>query len=171
MVSDIRITGTGQLLTLAQRLRRAGHENIRQSYIRRIRRAAEPLRDDIQDAIRHMPLSSPGRGAGKRGGRSSTTRPFRASMADAVRISVRTTGNPGAKVWLDRSRLPSDITPGVLNQINDTGRLRHPVFGNKRRWSSQYGGRDFWDAAVRNHQARITREVERVVDDVRRRLE
>jgi hypothetical protein len=87
-------------------------------------------------------------------------------MADAVRISVRTTGNPGAKVWLDRSRLPSDITPGVLNQINNTGRLRHPVFGNKKRWSSQYGGRDFWDAAVRNHQARITREVERVVDDV-----
>jgi hypothetical protein len=167
---DIRITGTGQLLELARQLRRAGHENIRQSYTRRIRRAAEPLRDDLQDTIRHMPLSSQGR-SGRGGGTSPTTRPFRASMADAVRISVRTTGNPGATVWIDRALLPSDITLGVLNQINDTGRLRHPVFGNKRRWASQYGGRGFWDKTLQNHKDRITREVERVADDVRRRLE
>lgn len=169
MVRDIRVTGTGQLLDLAGRLRRAGHENIRQSYIRRIRRAAEPLKNDIQDTLRHMPLTSSGRKG--RGGPSPTSRPFRASMADAVRLSVRTTGDPGAKIWVDRSRLPADITPGVLNQINDTGRLRHPVFSNKKRWASQYGGHGFWDKTVRAHQARITREVERVADDVRRRLE
>ncbi|MFF7067299.1 hypothetical protein [Streptomyces pseudovenezuelae] len=169
MVRDIRISGTGQLLDLAGRLRRAGHENIRQSYTRRIRRAAEPLKNDLQDTIRSMPLTSSGRKG--RGGPSPTTRPFRASMADAVRLSVRTTGDPGAKVWIDRSRLPSDITPGVLNQINDTGRLRHPVYGNKRRWASQFGGRGFWDKTVQSHRSRITREVERVVDDVRRRIE
>ena len=115
-------------------------------------------------------ISSQGRGAGKRGGPSPTTRPLRASIAEAIRISVRTSGDPGARVWIDRSRLPGDITMGVVNRLNE-GRLRHPVFGNKRRWAQQTARAGWWDATVRNHQARITREVERVADDVRRRIE
>lgn len=171
MPQNIRIIGTGQLIELQRRLRAAGHENIRSSMQRRIRRAAEPLRDGLQDAVRSQPLKSTGRSAGKRGGRSPTTRPFRASIARAIRISVRTTGTPGAKVWLDKSLLPPDIPVSAVNQMNDLGRLRHPVFGNKKRWSTQSANQGFWDKTVRAHTDRITREVERVTDDVRRRLE
>jgi hypothetical protein len=170
VVQSIRIVGTGQLLDLQRRLRRAGHENIRRSMQRRIRRAAEPLRDDLQDTIRNLSITSQGRGAGKRGGPSPTSRPFRASIAEAVRISVRTGGNPGARIWLDKSLLPSDITVSVVNRLNE-GRLRHPVFGNKRRWAQQNTTPLWWDKTVRAHTPRMTREVERVVDDVRRRLE
>ncbi|MER7738893.1 hypothetical protein ABTX34_11300 [Streptomyces sp. NPDC096538] len=170
MPQSIRVIGTGQLLELQLRLRRAGHENIRQSMQRRIRRAAEPLRDDLQSDIRSLNISSQGRAAGKRGGRSPTTRPLRASIARAIRISVRTGGNPGAKVWLDRSRLPDDIPVGLVNRINE-GRIRHPVFNNRRRWAQQNATPLWWDKTVRAHQPRITREVQRVVDDVRRRLE
>ncbi|MEV5184257.1 hypothetical protein AB0K88_31395 [Streptomyces werraensis] len=170
MPQNIRVIGTGQLLELQARLRRAGHENIRSSMQRRIRRAAEPLRNDLQSGIRSLRISSQGRAAGKRGGRSPTTRPLRASIAQAIRISVRTGGNPGAKVWLDRSRLPDDIPLGLVNRIND-GRIRHPVFGNRRRWAQQNATPLWWDKTVRAHQPRITREVARVVDDVRRRLE
>ncbi|MDG9717399.1 hypothetical protein [Streptomyces sp. DH24] len=170
-MQSVRVVGTGQLLELSARLRRAGHENIRQSYLRRIRRAAEPLRADLQNAVHSQPLQSTGRGAGKRGGPSPTTRPFRESIARAIRLSVRTTGNPGAKVWLDKALLPPDIPIGAVNQMNDLGRLRHPVFGNKKRWANQSAQRDFWNKTIRAHQPRITREVERIVDDVRRRLE
>ncbi|MGQ5580913.1 hypothetical protein [Streptomyces sp. ECR3.8] len=170
MPQNIRVIGTGQLIELQLRLRRAGHENIRSSMQRRIRRAAEPLRDDLQSGIRSLRISSQGRKAGKRGGPSPTTRPLRASIARAIRISVRTGGNPGAKVWLDRSRLPDDIPMGVVNRLNE-GRLRHPVFGNKRRWAQQNATPLWWDNTVRAHQPRIAREVQRVVDDVRRRLE
>jgi hypothetical protein len=45
------------------------------------------------------------------------------------------------------------------------------VFGNRRRWAQQNATPLWWDKTVRAHQPRITREVERVVDDVRRRLE
>jgi hypothetical protein len=138
---------------------------------RRIRRAAEPLRDDLQDTIRNLNLSSAGRKAGKRGGPSPTTRPFRASIAAAVRISIRTTGTSGARIWLDKSLLPPDIPVGAVNEMNDLGRLRHPVFGNRSRWAQQNTSRGFWDKTVRAHQDRMTREVERVVDDVRRQLE
>ncbi|MGW4388202.1 hypothetical protein [Streptomyces sp. NPDC004685] len=170
MPSNFRILGTGQLLTLQQRLRAAGHENIRRSMQRRIRRAAEPLRDDLQDSIRSLDISSPGRRAGKRGGPSPTTRPLRASIAEAVRISVRTTGDPGATVWVDKGRLPPDIPMGVVNRLNE-GRLRHPVFGNKSRWSQQNAPAGWWDKTIRQHRPRMEREVARVVDDVRRRIE
>jgi hypothetical protein len=170
MVGSIRVTGTGQLLELQRRLRAAGHENLRASMQRRVRRAAEPLKDDLQSKIRGLTISSQGRGAGRRGGPSPTTRPLRASIAEAIRISVRTTGDPGAKVWLDRSRLPADIPAGVVNRLNE-GRLRHPVFGNKRRWAQQNATPGWWDNTVRAHRPRMEREVARVADDVRRRLE
>ncbi|WP_030173259.1 hypothetical protein [Streptomyces sp. NRRL S-813] len=169
MVQNIRVTGTGQLLELSARLRRAGHENIRASFHRRLRRAAEPLRDDLQDTIRNLDIRSQGRASGKRGGPSLTTRPLRATIADAIRISVRTTGDPGARVWVDKGRLPPDLRrmPDVIND----GRIRHPVFGNRKRWATQWATPGWWDKTLRTHTERITREVERVTDDVRRHLE
>ncbi|MGW0647894.1 hypothetical protein ACWD4T_03660 [Streptomyces umbrinus] len=166
---QVSITGTGQLLDLQRKLRRAGHENIRSSMQRRTRRAAEPLRNDLQDGIRHLDISSQGRKAGKRGGPSPTTRPLRASIARAIRISVRTTGNPGARVWVDRGALPADIPNGVLTRLNE-GRLRHPTFGNRKRWGQQNATPLWWDRPIRNHQPRMAREVARVLDDVQRRL-
>ncbi|MFF5004686.1 hypothetical protein ACFY3G_17870 [Streptomyces phaeochromogenes] len=166
---QVSISGTGQLLDLQRKLRRAGHENIRSSMQRRIRRAGEPLRSDLQNSIRYLTITSAGRKAGKRGGASPTTRPLRASIARAIRISVRTTGNPGARVWVDRSALPPDITNGVLARLNE-GRLRHPTFGNKRRWGQQNATPLWWDRPIRNHQPRMAREVARVLDDVQRRL-
>lgn len=170
MIRNIRITGTGQLLELSARLRRAGHENIRASFQRRLRRAAEPLRDGLQSSIRDLDIRGEGRRAGKRGGPSPTTRPLRSSIADAIRISVRTAGSPGARVWLDRSLLPPDIPAGLVERLND-GRVRHPVFANRRRWTQQNATPGWWVRTVRSHIPRMTSEVERIIDDVRRRLE
>lgn len=169
MTGDVRILNTGSLLELQRRLRAAGGENIRSSMQRRIRRAAEPLRDDLQDTIRGLDISSRGRSSGKRGGPSPTTRPLRATIADAIRISVRTSGNPGARIWIDKARLPDDIKkmPAAIN----TGRIRHPVFGNRRRWAEQTATPLWWDNTVRSHRSRMESEVSRVLDDVRRRLE
>ncbi|MFB7548595.1 hypothetical protein [Streptomyces sp. NPDC056154] len=168
-VSSFQILGTGQLIELQRRLRAAGHENIRSSMQRRIRRAAEPLRNDLQDSIRGLSIRSAGRGSGKRGGPSLTTRPLRATIAGAIRISVRTAGAPGARVYVDKGRLPPDLTrmPQVINE----GRIRHPVFGNRRRWATQTATPLWWDKTVRRHNHRMESEVARVLDDVRRRLE
>ncbi|MFJ4990070.1 hypothetical protein ACIP9H_40520 [Streptomyces sp. NPDC088732] len=162
---DVRITGTGQLLELQRKLRAAGHENIRASMQRRIRRAAEPLRDGLQDRVRTLQIRSQGRRVP--GGPSPNTRPLRITIANAIRISVRNTGTPGARVWVDKSALP----PGMRNVPArlDEGRLRHPVFRNRRRWVSQYAD-PWWDSTIRKHRARMEREVERVLDDVRQRL-
>lgn len=168
MTRDVRLLNTGSLLELQRRLRAAGGENIRSSMQRRIRRAAEPLRDDLQSTMRGLDIRSQGR-SGRPGGPSADTRPLRATIADAIRISVRISGNPGATVWIDKGRMPPDYEniPGQLNN----GRLRHPVFGNRRRWVNQYASPPWWDTTVRRHTPRMEREVARVLDDVRRRLE
>ena len=172
MTRDVRLLNTGSLLELSRRLRSAGGENIRRSMHRRIRRAAEPLRSELQDSIRSLEIRSAGRST-RPGGPSPTSRPLRSTIADAIRISVRAGSNPGARVWVDKGQLPPDLKrmPEVLNSGPPPGRVRHPVFGNKRRWANQYVKPFWWDATVRKHTPRMEREVARIVDDVRRRIE
>ena len=168
MTRDVRILNTGSLLELQRRLRAAGGENIRASMQRRIRRAAEPLRDDLQSTMRGLDIRSQGRRT-RPGGPSLNGRPLRETIAAAIRISVRTSGSPGASVWIDESRMPPDFK-NIPHQLN-SGRLRHPVFGNRRRWVNQYATPLWWDGTIRDHRPRMESEVARVLDDVRRRLE
>lgn len=165
MPSDIRVLGTGQLLELQRRLRAASGPRLQQNMARRVRHAAEPLKSDLQDAIRRVPIR--GQGGSGRSGRSPTTRPLRATIARAIRISVRTTGNPGARIWIDRSALPSDMR-ALPNKIED-GRWRHPVFGNRRRWVAQYGAA-WWAPTQRRHEPRMRAEMERILNDIERWL-
>lgn len=169
-MQTVQITGTGQLIELSRRLKAAGGPRLKQNMQRRIRRAAEPLKDDLQRTIRTLPIRSEGRKSGKRGGRSPTTRPLRATIAGAVRISVRTSGSPGARVWVDKGRLPPDLRkmPGVMNRPD--GRIRHPVFGNRKRWANNWTTPLWWDKTVRAHHDRMRREVARILDDVKNDL-
>jgi hypothetical protein len=169
MPSSVRILGTGQLVTLSARLRSAGGPRLRSNFARRIRRAAEPLQRDLQQAVRTMPLRADARRT-RPGGPSPTTRPFRQMLAEGVRLSVRTTSSPSARVWIDRSRIEPKAR-NVLNQIENTGRLRHPVFGHDRRWVNQRAPSNWWSRTVRAGTPRMTAEVARVVEDVRRSLQ
>lgn len=161
----VRITNTGQLLDLQRRLRAAGNENLRRSMQRRIRRAAEPLRDDLKSAVRHNPIR--GQGSTSPGGRSPTTRPLRAAVANSIRISVRTTGGgAGARIWIDRSALPADFK-NAPEKIND-GKWRHPTFG-RRPWVQMHS-KTFWAPTVQKHGPRMLAEVRRCLDDVKNKL-
>lgn len=168
---QIQIQGTGQLLDLSRRLRAASGAPIQRNFQRRIRRAAEPLHNDLVDTMTGLSISSPGRSAGKRGGPPGTSRPLRRTLAQAIRISVRTGGNPGARVWVDKGRLPPDLKnmPKALNDWPN-GRLRHPVFSNRSRWVNQWVTPLWWTNTVRQHEGRMRAEVARITDDVRRDL-
>jgi hypothetical protein len=168
VAQSVQILGTGQLIELSRRLKAAGGPRLKANFARRIRHAAEPLKDDLQSTIRGLSITSQGRKSGKRGGPSPTTRPLRATIAGAIRISVRTGGSPGARVWVDKALLPRDLR-NMAATIN-TGRIRHPVFGNRRRWTQQNATPLWWDKTVRAHMPRMQREVARVLDDVKNQL-
>ncbi|NUL09066.1 hypothetical protein [Streptomyces lunaelactis] len=168
MAQSVRILGTGQLLDLSRRLRSAGGPRLKANFARRIRHAAEPMHRDLQSTIRGLAITSQGRKSGSRGGPSPTTRPLRATIAGAIRISVRMGGNPGARVWVDKDMLPPDLR-NMAAKINE-GKIRHPVFGNRRRWAQQNATPLWWDKTVRRHMPRMEREVARVMDDVKNDL-
>lgn len=168
MAGSVQILGTGQLVELSRKLRAAGGPRLRANTARRIRRAAEPLQRDLRQAIRTVQM--PGSGRKVRGGPSPTTRPLRATLAGAVRISVRSGASPGARVWMDKSLLPDDMKnmPWVI----EAGRVRHPVFGNRKRWATQWARPSgWWSRTVQTGTPRMQAEVERVLRDVRRDLE
>ncbi|PAK25788.1 hypothetical protein CJD44_14250 [Streptomyces sp. alain-838] len=174
MAGSVQILGTGQLLTLSRRMRTTGGPRLRANFSRRIRRAAEPLHQELQNTVRTLPLQSEGRkrnrdGRVPRGGPSPTTRPFRQMLANGVRISVRSSSSPGARVWIDRSRIEPKAR-NVLNQTNADGRLRHPVFGNRKRWVNQRSAAGWWTRTVAAGTPRMRAEVERILGDVRRDL-
>ncbi|MFD9211588.1 hypothetical protein ACFVY9_00430 [Streptomyces sp. NPDC059544] len=170
MARAVQITGTGQLLELSRRLKAAGGSRLKANFTRRIRRAAEPLKADMQQTIRSLPIRSEGRKGTNRGGPSPTTRPLRATVAGAVRISVRTGAAPGARLYVDKGLLPRDLKnmPWVMNSAN--GRIRHPVFGNKKRWANQWTTPLWWDKTVQSHTPRMRAEVARVLSDVRNQI-
>jgi hypothetical protein len=71
---------------------------------------------------------------------------------------------------MDKSKLPHDMRN--LPWVIESGRVRHPVFGNRRRWATQWARpAGWWSRTVRAGTPRMTAEVARVVDDVRRDLE
>ncbi|WP_260461968.1 hypothetical protein [Streptomyces lateritius] len=90
-----------------------------------------------------------------------------------MRITVRTTGVVGARVWMDKNLLPSDLRDMPTAMNNSNGRIRHPTFGRKGRggWVNQWTTPLWWEKTVRQHTPRMTAEVERVLNDVRRILD
>jgi hypothetical protein len=160
----VRVTNTGQLIDLQRRLRRAGDNNLRRSMQRRIRSAAEPLRDDLKRAVRTAPIR--GNGRGLQGTPVSPGRPLRALIAETIRISVNTSGGAaGAKVWSDKGMLPPDLR-NMPEKVNSRT-WRHPIFG--KGWTSSYS-KEWWAPAISKNAPRMKRRVERVMDDVTRRL-
>ncbi|MGW9025924.1 hypothetical protein ACWGQ5_17310 [Streptomyces sp. NPDC055722] len=164
---DFWITNTKDLARLQRRLERAGHGQLKKQLNARIRAAARPVHRDLQQRLRTLPIRS--QPARSRGGPSPTSRPFRAGMARAIRLSV-TTGS-GAKIWVDRKRLPDSVTTGVIVQLNE-GRLRHPTFGNKSRrgWVNQYAPQGWWWDTIKPHMPRLNAAVKRATTDLERHL-
>lgn len=166
---DFWITSTEDLARLQQRLQAAGQGDVKRAMNERIRRAARPIHNDLQQAMRTLPI----RGKRRRrrssrsySGPSPNTRPLRATLAAAIRLSV-TTGS-GARIWVDKGRLPPDLKNMVRN-TND-GHWRHPVFGNEHSWVDQYAKKGWWWDTIRPHMPRLRADMERILNDVERRL-
>lgn len=159
------IANTQQLTSLQRRLLRAGRGDLRDNLNRRIRHAAQPIHRDLQQAARTLRVWGPGSKDGRHRPKTDGP-PLRETIAGAIRLSVTTGG--GTKLWVDNSRLPAGWRSMPKN-TND-GKWRHPVFGNRRKWVYQYARKDWWFDTIRPHMPRLRAEVERVMQDVERRL-
>jgi len=113
-VADFRVDGAEQLTALAKRLR-AESKELQRELPRAMNRATKGARAAVKaEALATLPRRG---GLGKRVASSRlTTRTRRSGRAAGVRIVAK-----------------GGVDIGAL----DRGRLRHPLFGDRRRWFAQ----------------------------------
>ena len=163
---SVRIVGTGQLLALSRQLRSVDRRDIHRSMERRLRYAGERAAADMRNDVQGMRIW--GTGSSRSRARSGpNARPFRQEIAGAIRVSVRTGSYAGARIWFDKSRMSED-RKNLGARTND-GRWRHPVYGNRRKWTTQFS-QPWWEPALRRSRAQMERAGQEVLSDIRRQL-
>lgn len=153
----VHVFGHEQLGDLARRLRKAGRADLRKELTKGIRR---PAAEVAREAKRNV-LALPARG------RSTG---LRRRVARTVRTTVRTSGSGvGVRVWSDPKKMPGG--QGNLPAHMNTGRWRHPVWGDRESWVTQTIEPRWFDRAAEAKAPQARKEILQVLKDIRRRLE
>lgn len=150
---QVELQGAEQVDALVRRIRvHADAKAIRKELYQGLNRVTKGVRADMRASI--------GPSLPSRGGLAAL------AMAKASLNASATTGkNAGVRI---RARHKSYD----LKRLN-AGRLRHPVFGNRRVWVEQTAGINpgFLDDSFEKQKPEIAREVQRVLDDIARKIE
>jgi len=158
-MGDIRVDGSRKIAAVASALRHLGTDRtIVNEMASEIRKASKPMAKAITDsALEHLP---------KRGGLNQW-------VAEAkVRTSIRRgTRTAGIRFVVSHTSLRGKTDMAAINR----GKLRHPVYGNRRKWVLQAVEPGFGDKALEGPIAdefraaagrAIDKAVERVVRHV-----
>lgn len=152
-MSDLEIRGADDIDALVKRIRtHADAKAIRRELFAGINRATKTVREDMKASI--------GPSLPSRGGLASLM---------MAKVSLRTTAKSGkyAGVYIIAKHKEYD-----LRRMN-AGRLRHPVFGDRRVWVQQTAGviPGFLDEAFKRDKPELARAISKVMDDIARRVE
>lgn len=144
---DLRVEGADDFQRVARELREVGDVELRRELYRGIERAVKPLKEAARDAARQR-------------------LPHRGGLAEKVAKSKfstrrRSGRDPGIKIV---AKDPIDLAS------IDRGRLRHPVFGNRRVWVNQSVPAGWFTDAMEKGAADVRRELLEVLGDVEKKL-
>lgn len=148
MSGDLDLRGSEQLRELAARIKETGNKPLRNELTKGLRAATEPMRSDITAAASdRLP---------RRGGLGALVASYK------VTHSLRQSGrNPGVRITMKGGKqLP----------LVDAGRVRHPVFGDRKRWVTQAIAPGFWSDPIDAASAKAAQEIQNVLDAVERKL-
>jgi len=137
--------GSRQLHNLARLLKESGDRELRKELLRGIR-------DSNKGTIRKVRANAEAT-LPKRGGLAAKV--ARSKIATRSRVSGT---NIGVKIRGTDPRVN-------LNRLDD-GKLRHPVFGNRRNWAEQSVPRGWFSEPIRDDLPRILRDIHQVVAEV-----
>ena len=135
------VRGAQDLAKLSKRLKDAGRNDLRKELLRGVRESGASTVLEIQEsALEHLP---------RRGGLAEKVAAEKATMRASY-------GAGGAKVSLRRKR----------GRGLNAGRLRHPVYGNRRVWVQQSVDPNWFDDPIRDAAPEIRRKILAVVRTV-----
>jgi hypothetical protein len=161
---DVKFRGAGDLKRLNRQLRDvADGKALRKELTGGLRDVLRPVATRVKAAY----LASPsGRGGARRKGGS-----LRRNLARVTRVEVRTSGRmAGARVRVDGRKMPTGAKALPAYREGYRRPWRHPVYGNTDVWVTQPAVPVF-DRTVEPYEQFAGRAVDRVLDDVRDKLE
>jgi hypothetical protein len=147
---DIRVVGADKLARLSRALKDAGDKDLRRELGAGLRRAARPMRETFK--------------AGALG-----FLPHRGGLAEEVAVGMRFTtkvgtgANPSVRIT---ASLPGHDLPAI-----NRGRLRKPVFGNRKVWVTQQIRPGFWTDSGYVAAPAVRVELVKAIDAVAAKLE
>ncbi len=152
-MADFEVRGADDVDALVRRIRtHADAKAIRKELFAGLNRATKEVRADMKASI-------------------GPSLPSRGGLAALVmaKVSLRTTAKSGKYAGVSIVARHKDYD---LRRLN-AGRLRHPVFGNRRVWVEQTAGVEpgFLDEAFKKNQADVARSVTRVMEEIARKVQ
>lgn len=146
---DIEIRGAEEFGTLSRRLKAVGDRELRKELYRGLNRAAKPAKAKVKPNVAaEMP---------KKGGAAT----FITTDLKVTQSNRGAGRNPGITIW---SKSPHDI-----RKINK-GQLRHPVFGNRKKWATQSVPAGSFTDPIKEAAPEMRVEMERTIRDVAAKL-
>ena len=138
--------GARELETVARRMKAVGRGDLRKELLKGIRVAAKPAVQDVKASAR-------------------ANLPRRGGLADQVArssfgVRTRLTGNSAGVRIAGTSRSVKS-----LRAINE-GRLRHPVFGNRKVWREQRLEPGFFTDPIEKRAPEIRRGIQQVMTKI-----
>lgn len=150
MVADITIRGANKLAILARALREAGDKELQRELYAGLNRAVKPLRQDVKN-----PASI---------GDFLPARYAQVLARDLKVTARRRTGGRWPTLFLLAQAKNRDIAS--LNR----GRLRHPLWGNRKFWYNTRARRGWWEIPLVRDAPEVRRELERTLDDLAKKI-
>lgn len=140
MSESFKITGADELERLAKRLKELGGTELKKELLRGIRETNKPTIARIKESAQaNLP---------KRGGLAALV------ANDSIGTRTRLSGSPAVRIQRKRGR--------GLNE----GRLRHPLYGNRKVWVAQTVAKDWFNRPIENDAPKIRANLQKVMQDV-----
>lgn len=153
MVAELRIEGADKFGKLAKELKQLGDKELRTELYRGINRAVKPLTESVKVETKNF-----------------LPRRYAFELAKSLRVRARRRAGKNPAVYLvGKAKTPGgkDRDLASLNR----GRLRHPLYGNRRYWYDQEISPNWWDDPLLAGVDQVREEIVNVLDDIAGKVE
>lgn len=153
MAAELRIEGADKFGKLARQLRLLGDKELRSELYRGINRSVKPLTEDVKKATpRYLP------------------RRYAFELSKSLKVRARRRAGRNPAVYLVAKANNPRGKERDLASLN-RGRLRHPLFGNRRYWYDQDVSPNWWDDPLLEGADEVRREIVNILDEIGEKLQ
>jgi len=153
VVAELRIVGADKFGVLAKTLRQLGDKDLQRELYRGINRSVKPLTEEV-----------------KKGTQNYLPRRYAFELAKSLKVRARRRAGKDPSIRLVGTAKTPRGKQRDLASLN-RGRLRHPLYGNRRYWYDQKVSPNWWDEPLFEGVEQVREELVQVLDDIWAKVE